>query len=191
MLSRLPPPPYVPPAPALAPAAPRPPARQAGQPPAPGQPRPGPFLGKPVSPLIVGTDIGLAIQPSAAAVCAPSALPFPAAHTAPSSAPLSTTLPSALAPAGHRPALGFPPAGTAMSSLTPAGRNGGCSSESCPLPTWRRGWTWLSDSRPRRHPRPVETRSGRDRRGPAQPPNPTSPPLLCSPRGCRRRRLIK
>ncbi len=90
MLSRPPPPPNVPPAPAPAPVAPRPPARQAGQPPALGQPRPGPFLGKPVSPLIVGTDIGPSsawpYRPSAAAVCAPSALPFPAAHTAPSSA---------------------------------------------------------------------------------------------------------
>jgi hypothetical protein len=60
ILSRPPPPPYVPPAPPPPPAqaAPRPQAR----PPAPGQaPRPGGFLGKPISPLIVGNNIGLAI----------------------------------------------------------------------------------------------------------------------------------
>ncbi len=61
ILSRPPPPPYVPPAPPPVPAAPRPQARQPAPPPGQGSRPTGPFLGKPISPLIVGSNIGLNI----------------------------------------------------------------------------------------------------------------------------------
>jgi hypothetical protein len=88
LLSRPPPPPYILPAPAPAPAAPRPPARPAGQPPAPGQLRPGPFLGKLDSPLIVGTDIGLAIQAFGRGCLCPISIAFPGCTHRPFECPI-------------------------------------------------------------------------------------------------------
>ena len=60
ILSRPPPPPYVPPAPPAPPPPPAAPRQQARQPNQATRPT-GPFLGKPISPLIVGSNIGLNI----------------------------------------------------------------------------------------------------------------------------------
>jgi hypothetical protein len=120
ILSRPAPPPYVPPAPPPAPAAPRPPARQPGPP--PGQaPRPaGPFLGKPIYPVIVGTDIGLNIPTFGRGCLCPISAAFPGRIHRPFECPIK-----------YHAALGACPGWTAAGTRIPACWNGDDLTDAC------------------------------------------------------------
>ena len=98
-------------------------------------------------------------HPSIRDACAPSASLILAAPIAPSSAPSGTMRPSAPARGGQRAASESRPAGTATTSPTPAGPSGVPSHKSFPTPKSAKERRWHSDYRPRRSPRPAETRT--------------------------------
>jgi hypothetical protein len=125
ILSRPPPPPYVPKAPPPAPVAQRPPARQPGQPSGQGQGRQAPraagqFLGKPISPVIVGSDIGLNIPTFSRGCLCPISTAFPGRLHRPFECPIK-----------YHAALGACPDWTAAGARIPACWNGDDLTDAC------------------------------------------------------------
>jgi hypothetical protein len=125
ILSRTPPPPHLPPAPPPAPAVPRPPARQPGQPPAQA-PRPGGlFLGKPISPVIIGEDIALNIPSFNRGCLCAVGLAFPGRIHRPFECPIK-----------YHAALGACPGWTSAGARIPACWNGDNLTDACKA-EWR------------------------------------------------------